>query len=281
MRIAVISLLASVGLASLTAQSTRRVVHLDVTDRHPMSVIAQRIELATGVPISYEEAPIEDPQDLQDMTQSLVDPDYLKMHPSHKLLLPREIQVKADIDLNEGNTQRARAEAALRAVQELPALKSYGMKFQTISMPPRIVLVPVQHRTALGGLAAAPRPLDQIMSYDNSNDANLERTLAGLAAAISRATGVQIDIGDIPINTMVRLHTTVKARSVSARSLIQLALDNAESTPGNQGPVFTWRLVYIPGAERYFIHFLIAAKSSPAPLGGTVNVPITRRAINQ
>ena len=97
MRIAVISLLASVGLASLSVQSTRRVLHLDVTDRHQMSVIAQRIELATGVPIRYEEATIEDPQDLQDVTQSIVDPDYLKTHPSHKLLLPREIQVKAEL----------------------------------------------------------------------------------------------------------------------------------------------------------------------------------------
>lgn len=41
------------------------------------------------------------------------------------------------------------------------------------------------------------------------------------------------------------------------------------------------RLVYIPGADRYLIHFLIAAKSSPGPLGGTVDVPITHGAINQ
>jgi hypothetical protein len=248
-------------------------LHLDIKDRHPMSVIAQRIELATGVPISYEEAPIENAADLEDIAKRSVDPEFLKAHPSHRLLSPSEVRVVGDLDTGQGDP-RDRAAAALKAVQKLPGLANYAMKFDIIQAGTQLVVVPTEHKDTGGVFIPSTRILDQFMSYEDTTSPTLERTLTYLVRAISKAAGVEIGIGDIPINEMMRLHTTVSARNVSARSLLYMALDNAQYSPGNRGPRFTWRLIYVPTTHSYFLHFLIAAKSVPAPFGGSVNVPM-------
>lgn len=248
-------------------------IHLDFKDRHPMSVIAQQIELATGVPISYEEAPAESVEDLEDRTKELVNPEFLKTHPIHKVLSPIDVRVVGDIHTIKGSP-RERATAAINAAQHLPALANYAMKFNVMRAGTQLVIVPTEYKDPGGAFIPSTRILDQIMSYEDTTSPTLERTLTYLVRAISKVVGVEIGIGELPVNTMVHLSSRVSARNVSARSLLLMALDNAQSSPGTRGPQFTWRLIYVPMAHSYFIHFVTAARSVPAPFGSSVNVPI-------
>jgi hypothetical protein len=268
--IALLFLIAS--SSQLFCQSANR-LHLDIKDRHPMSVIAQRIELATGVPISYEEAPLENTRDLDDLTTKLVDPEFLRTHPGHKVLYPSEVSVVGDIDTGEGNP-RDRAKVALESAQQLPGVVNYPMKFAVVETGTQLVVVATKNKTAGGAFISSTPIFDRFMSYEDTNSPTLERTLTLLVRAISKTAGVEIGIGDIPINEMMRLRSTVSARNVNARSLLSMALDSAEDRDGHRGPKFTWRLIYVPTTHSYFLHCLIAAKSEPAPFGGTVNVPI-------
>jgi hypothetical protein len=261
----------------LTPAWAKKIVHVDVSDSNPLNLIVGDIELATGVPISYEECQVLYSDDLVDVTKQHPSAQFLQGHPERKYLIPKSIHVKADIDVPEGQSKLSTATSMLQDLMNTPALKDARYHFKIVQTGTQLSLVPVEHRDQSGNWTATTDPLDTVISYGSSSDANFWQTMTHILDAVKNTARIKIGLGTVPNNVVARLRTSIQVENQPARAVIQMALDKAKDIafPDNPTPKMSWRLLYDPALGWYVLHLRLAAKEVPAPFGGTMVAPIT------
>jgi hypothetical protein len=211
------------GLAvEISALGQSRTVTLMVDDPRPLARAAAEIEKLGSIPVNYEDVRIESPGDMKDVADEVQSPAQRAAHPNAQIIVPRGGQLSANIlvDAESGRLPNmTEALAALNSVvaahnsSNLPGrfrLESYGGAF---FIEPTLVRNPLDRTVPVTPLLATPITLAE-------ETRNAYQTLELILDQVSRATGVRVGSGTVPLNGMAMTTVTIGAESEPAKQVI-------------------------------------------------------------
>lgn len=230
-------------------------VRVDVEDARPLAVALQELEARLGVPVSYEDAPYENDDDLDDATLRIrKDLDQFPPGEAPRILLPRVCRFEAvyhhDATGNPTSTLKA-VESLVEAYnqQALPG------KFRVRVDAGRIGVVPEQVMDRDGQWQPATVLLDKPVQVSVTNE-SLARAIQALYSAIDANTTAKLTgMISVPEGARVSISCSNEpARTVLARMLDACNLRNTR-----------WVVYYQPEPEYYGCNISPVAAPSVAP----------------
>lgn len=232
---------ASAHAAIQEASDGSTYIHVD--DPRPLAEAATELSRRYSHGISYEDPAYRFSDDLQDVTQSV------SKQSSANSVLQRRILVPAggtlDARLSEGPVEGREAVAAgIRKVLEVQASGASGGRFRLEEGQGMFHIVPTQVRATNGDWMPQSSLLSRPISIPAGAHTGAEM-LHIIAAEVSRATGQTVELGVMPLNAF-RSVRQFPAKSASARDILVDLL-----TQG--GRQLTWRLLYAPDLQRYYL----------------------------
>jgi hypothetical protein len=132
----------------------------------------------------------------------------------------------------------------------------------------RFTVVGTQVKDDSGQLRPIPPLLDTSLSI-NSQKRNVYETVRVIVAALSAATGKKVIIMSVPNNLFRNTEATIGGGDLTARQLLQQALDSTRRP-------LQYDFGYDPDVPVYILNVSLAAKAEDDVVGGRTHVPIDR-----
>jgi len=238
---AVLCLVLTCGI--LHGQTTTR---LTVNGPRPLAEVANQLETLSGIPINHEDVRYENAADVQDVTESVVKPEYRARHKSGapiKVLGPRggELSLSVEVD------------AAGRPVDLSTALVAALAAHKAKGFPGAYTLVRESGAFALSPVKSILETPVTLAPVPRSAAETLKLILDG----VSKASGFQVDVGMIPLNGFIPRTVTIGAWNESAKSvLLRLFAEvaPAKTVLGGSATTLSYRLLFDPGDKAYALN---------------------------
>jgi hypothetical protein len=248
------------GALALSAQSTQAI---DSTDPRPLAVAVNQLEIATHIPINYEDPPYENAADVQDVATVA----QKAARPGFQNLVPRGGHIAAQVSLSMAG-KGTEGDVVLGASQLLANYRQNALPgdFKVEQANGMVYITPTKVLGANGSMRDVTSPLTATVTLPNA-----KRTIAETAQAIldaaSKASRVTIVIGSFPFfqTDVVTFGATAEpARDALARLFAQTGKGQ-----------FSYRLLFDPKPDtmRTFDYMLnvqpaaYVAPMAPADLG--------------
>jgi hypothetical protein len=219
---------------------TNKVATIDVDDPRPLAQAIDQIERLSGRPITYEDAPLTNPNDLVDRTV----PGLRK----GQALDPRGGRLTFQCQQYSDPNALECVEAALRTYKTAVYPASYAVEEEGD-------ILHVVPQEALD-TAGRPKRVDSLLSVPltiSSAVRPIPQALRELRAALTKATGRPVLEGPIPLNILANLTVDLSAQDESGRSIL-IRILSLSPRP------LSWRLAYDPGSRNYMLSIHAVAR---------------------
>jgi hypothetical protein len=254
MRLVLLTVIASiVAIAQPQPQQpeSRQPVRIEVNDPRPLAGAAEALERRLGWVVTYEDPEWAAGSEIQDVTET-VRTDLAGVPASLRSAVPRVYVPKAGSIHLEISPSAAIATGAdrINLLSDLLAAHSSAGNPGTFRVQEgtsgRIHIVPLAARDSSEHVVPQQPVLDRGITLESRQYRGLE-FLAAFLEAVTRASGVQVEIGATPINTLVHHSGTYSASNEPARNVLARFLDSV-------GPGYSWQLFYDPVDHAYFLN---------------------------
>ena len=246
---------------------------VEVTDGRPVAEAAQMLERIYGVPITYEDPIVVHESQLQDVTgQVRRTPD-----PSHRVIVQKSLTLSfaykppASVISASGRVRQTQPETeaevanALSSVLDGYAAAGGPVTFTVVEEDGAFHVAPTNFLNRDGKLQQMTSVLDTKITI-SPKQRTAESLLNEICEALTKATGIHVGGGTVPMNLFMRSTTEISGSDVAARSVLSRLLAEL-ATPISQDVVFdgpdgekltrkrvvyegvplSWRLFYGPG----------------------------------
>ena len=242
-----IALLALVALGGLLAQV--RSSRIDVSDPRPVAAAAVELERHLGWVVTYEDPAWLAESDIQDVTEA-VRTDMQGIPAFMHGLVPRVFVPKGGSFSFELPTATMAPSSRLNAVNDIlmahTSAGNPGVFRVQEGASGRLHIVPMVAKDRSGQPVAQQPVLSQPITVAARQYQGVE-FLSAFTEELSRSTGVDIEIGVVPLNTFIH-HTGIHgAGNEPAREALSRFLDGV-------GGGYSWQLLFDPVDRNYFLN---------------------------
>jgi hypothetical protein len=237
--------------AAALAQAPDRTLKIAVDDPRPVAAVARSLEQRFGWVVTYEDPQWAAASELQDVTYR-VRSDIASFPPVVRGLLPRVLVPKGgriEFDMPAG-TPPLRGFQRLNLINDL--LSYHSMRGNPGHFSVRegsdgfLHIVPRAAKDTAERLAPQQPVLDRNVFIPERRYSGLE-FLTAFVESVSRASGVPVDIGSVPINPLARVSINGGARNEPARDALARFLRGAD-------PGYSWRLFFDPVDRVFYLN---------------------------
>ena len=220
---------------------------VSVNSERPLADAVRSLEERYGWIITYEDPPYADPGEMKDVTE-LVRRDGASWP---RVLVPRGGPFAFAYAAPTVGAAGPDEAATLRGLLEAYASTGYPGGFRLVQTGTVFHIIPAMSKNLLGVTEARQSILDVKISLADE-DRTVYGMLEAVTDAVSRATGVTLSLGTVPLNALGRLHVRAGASEESARIVLLRTLAATNQT-------FSWRLLRGPqpgGSNVLNVHFV-------------------------
>jgi hypothetical protein len=281
---AIVACCVCVMLACGTLRGQVKTISLTVKGPRPLADMAQQLERLSGVPISFEDVRYENASDVEDVTESVVKPQYRAPNRTAapiRVLSPRGGELSLSLEVEAGGTNRPRdLHTALTGALDAYAAKGFPGRYAVKQDGGIFIISPAGVRDAGGSMIPAKSILEALVTFAPVPRSAAE-TLELILAEVSRTSGFQVDVGTIPLNGFIPRIVTVGAWREPAKSVLLRLFANvalAKTATGESATVLSYRLFFDPGLRCYALNIHVvrpltqaAAEGAPAARAPTTS----------
>jgi hypothetical protein len=219
-------------------------------DGRPLAKAALQLERQFGWIITYEEPPYHFAADIRDVTAIV-----RKDKSPAKVLVPNGTPFGLSLD-ESTRGQTPDPKAVLHALVQAYATSGNPGAFRVVAAPPMFHLAPVAMRDVRGLTMAHSAVLDTPISLP-AGRMSLFLVIKEIASAITKATGVTVIPGMMPLNFMIQTEVEAGATNLPARSVLRRIL--LES-----GRSLSWQFFSSPTTGQYFLNIHSVSQTASA-----------------
>jgi hypothetical protein len=226
--------------------------HFDITDPRPLAMAAQELESRFGWLITYEDPRWMAASEIQDVTESV----RRDGRTSPRVVIPKGGSIEFDILRAASDYQRAGHIALVRDLVLAHAAAGNPGTFRVQESHGRLNVVPLTAKDESEREIPQQPILDSVISLDERQKNGLV-ILDQFTRQLSRAAGVKVVLGMVPLNIFVNKVGTYSAHNELARDFLARFLDQ-------MGHGFSWQLFFDPAQKIYAlnIHRVTAEKDA-------------------
>ena len=207
-----------------------------------------------GVEISYEDAEYTFGGDLMDVT----DLGWWKQHPDdpRRSLTPRGGSLSIEFPPSFNGDRLSSAFSAVARMLSAHDLQQLPGRFRLVQDGATLFVVPREVRNTAGVWVAATSPLDSSVDI-RRQDWNALKLVQEIADQISKRTGREVGLGNVPMNFLMNQHVELEAHGEPARQVLtRLFREGNWRVPAAPLPRqdIMWRLYYSPGGRNYALN---------------------------
>jgi hypothetical protein len=216
---------------------------LSVNDARPVAAAVEILEGKYGAVITYEDAPYVHETEIVDRT----DPTYRKAHPTGRRALdPKGGSLEITYQTPAGLVRSDEIRYVLQKLLDAHAERNNPGRFRLQQEGEIFHVIPTQYRDSSGRLVNARSILDTPISFPEQERSVID-TLELIKNAVSKATGIHIIIGTVPLNLLHRISSRQGATNEKARDVLVRDL-KATNTK------LSWQIFYAPGWNMYALN---------------------------
>jgi hypothetical protein len=237
------------GRASQGVNQTK----LSVEDSRPVAKAIEVLEEKYGWVITYEDPRFVHASEIVDVALKVRrDLDKYKPGEVPPVFIPRGGPLEFTYDVASKTNLPTNPVAVVQTLLDAQAASSNGGRFRLESRGKIMHVIPTAIRNSQGRVVPQGSVLDTIISLPPGQRTVLQK-LESICAAISRTTGIRIELGTIPDNWFSRAQDHQGAMGQRARDVLINTFASMES-----GMHLSWQLFYDPGMKFYAlnIHFI-------------------------
>ena len=248
-------MLLSSSTVDLKAQAKHTVA---VTDHRPLWAALDQVEAFFKTPINYEDVPYEHDSDLG----PVLDPRVKQTIGGRRSRLPRKGTVNVTCDQVKSQTDKRVCLEQLLSSYRLSGLPG---EFTIEEQGESFAVLATNTRTADGAKRSVISPLRREVTVTYQKRSVID-TVAALASEITKATGIQVLVGQVPFATE---SLSFGAQGESARGA--MARIFKEAAPNR---AVSYRLLYDPLFGGYMLNFNVVSTLDPvSALPATATTP--------
>uniref|UniRef100_Q01V66 Uncharacterized protein n=1 Tax=Solibacter usitatus (strain Ellin6076) TaxID=234267 RepID=Q01V66_SOLUE len=242
-----IALLTLIAVAVLRAQV--RPTRIDLNDPRPVAMAAVELERHLGWVVTYEDPAWLAQSEVKDVTES-VRSDMQSMPAFMRNLIPRVLVPKGgsfSFELPSGPMARGgRVNAVNDILTAHTSSGNPGVFRAQEGASGRLHIIPMVARDRSGQLVAQQPILSRPITVPSRQYQGLE-FLGAFTEELARSTGVDVQIGTVPLNTFVHHTGTYGAANEPAREALSRFLDGV-------GDSYSWQLFFDPVDRNYVLN---------------------------
>ena len=245
--IALASAASAVFAAEPAPGATQRTLTIRVDDPRPISAAAYELETRHGLPITYEDAPYTNINDLAN-----VGPQVRKgfENAAAEQVPPLWIPKGGTLDfayVADRATGRPVSNAdAMQAMLDSHAARGNAGGFRVTQAGEFLHIIPVSAKNAQGVEAPVTPALDSSITLARVQGNGIA-ALEALCNAVTKATGEVVVPGTFPVNLFGKVSVDLAADNANARDTLKALL---AQLPG----AFSWQLLWDPGMKFYALN---------------------------
>ena len=251
--------------AALTANAQTVTLTSAADDGRPVDTIIRQIEKLSGIPINYEDILYSNPADTKDVGASVA--------PGSHLIVPRGGTLSIAVGVDAITQKLADSVSTANALNALIAAANTSPviagRFKLDSYNNTFFVVPTHSRSeTTNNMSPVTAVLSTPIDLSGVQQTAFE-ALRDILGQVSKATGVTVKIGTIPIKPFAVTKTAIAASNQPA-SYVLTRLFNAIATAGGAPPYFTGMSYHAfrdPIAKYYVLN--ISAVRDPNPPDST------------
>jgi hypothetical protein len=241
----------SLGLCASSMQT------ITIEDPRPIDEALQVLQPKYGHVVTYEDPPYSYEGDLRDVTEANA------KSPSHgvRTLIPVGGSVNVTVPASGSDT--GTLDSALRQLLQSHAALQRGGHFRFQEKDGVFHVIPTEVRDRNGNWQTLVPLLDSRITLPNLPDANGAVMLNAICDAVSKASGVRVMVGLMPVNILLQHRGALEANNETARAVLLRALRLCSTS-------LSWSLLYDAGLKMYFLNIRLidVATLSQTPAGG-------------
>jgi hypothetical protein len=238
-------------IVAIAQPPARQPVRIEVNDPRPLAGAAVALERQLGWVVTYEDPEWVAGSEIQDVTEA-VRTDLADVPASLRFAVPRTYVPKTGSIHFEISPRAAGASGAdrINLLNDLLMAHSSAGNPGTFRVQEgasgRIHIVPLAAKDSSERVVPQQPVLDRGIILEPRQYRGLE-FLGAFVEAVTRASGVPVEIGTIPINTFVHHSGAYSASNEPARNVLARFLDTV-------GPGYSWQLLFDPVDRMYVLN---------------------------
>jgi hypothetical protein len=203
----------------------------------------QILERKYGFVITYEDPPYIYETDIEDHTV----PEWKLAHPNgHRALGPKRGRLEITYQTPPGPIKPDEIRSVIQKLLDAHAETNNPGRFRVLQEGEMFHVIPIQVRGSSGSLVSVNSILDTPISFPEQERTVME-TLEIIANSVSKATGMKVITGTVPMNLLFNTSSRQGATNEKAKD----ALINALKATNTK---LSWRLLYGPGWKWYVLN---------------------------
>jgi len=253
----------AISVAScLVAQSN---MLIEINDPRALAQAALRLESRLGVPINYEDGPYLFGGDVVDVAPDIMSAEQKAAHPAAHVWVPRGGRLSVSMPLSPtGNVAVSSVPSLVNWL--ITASRNQGLPGSHAMLVENgtVTIVPLTARDESGASVSVTPLLGTKVSLPYA-ELNAGDALQSILSQVSKATGVAVYVGDVPINAMINSRVPIGAAEESARVVISRLLSSIGTITTSNGenvPALAYHLYFDPGQKAYYFNVHVLTTSS-------------------
>jgi hypothetical protein len=234
----------SVAHAAEAPESPPAKFDISVDDPRPVSKALDALSQRLQILVTYEDPQYVYSGDIRDVTREVRKDGNLQK----KVLVPAggSLDVR-DIDQPLKRDSQSSA-SAIERILSTHNLSSGEQQFRVEQSAGRFHVVPAHLRDRSGRWIETSSILD-VMIKMPAAERSAFQTLEEICAHLSKAVGLSVVVGNVPINLFSQTTVNVSANDTTARSAVERTLDATR-------PNLTWKLFFAPDMRMYALNIV-------------------------
>ncbi len=216
---------------------------LSVNDGRPVAAAMEILEGRHGTVITYEDPPYVHETEIVDHTI----PAYKQANPfGRRALSPKGGSLEITYQMSPGPVRSDEMRHVIQRILDAHAERNNPGRFRLQQEGEMFHVIPAQYRDSSGRLVNVGSILDTPISFPEQERSVID-TLELIKNAVSKATGIKIIFGTVPLNLLHRSSSRQGATNEKARDALAKAL-KATNTK------LSWWIFYAPGWKMYTLN---------------------------
>ena len=260
--VAVQMIVAMIALSSLPSFAVRghspqalQQVKLSVEDGRPVAKMIKLLQEKHGWVITYEDPRYIHESDIADVTlQVRRDLDKYKPGEAPKVLVPKGGVLELTYDVASNTNLPTDPAMVVQKLLDAQTANSNGGRFRLEKSGEIMHVIPTAIKNSQGRVVPQESVLDTIISLPPGQRTVLQK-LESICIAVSKATGIRIELGTIPDNWFNRHQDNRGVMGQKARDALIATFASMD-----YGTNLSWRLLYGPGTKYYALNIHLVAQ---------------------
>jgi hypothetical protein len=216
---------------------------LSVNDGRPVATAMEILEGRHGTVITYEDPPYVHETEIVDRTI----PAYKQANPfGRRALDPKGGSLEITYQMSPGPVRSDEMRDVIQRILDAHAERNNPGRFRLQQEGEIFHVIPTHAKNSAGTLASVKPILDTTISFPEQERSVID-TLEIIKNAVSKAAGIKVIIGTVPLNLLHRISSRQGATDEKARDVLVKAL-KATNTK------LSWRIFYAPGWKMYVLN---------------------------